>query len=77
MTGGLGWLPRSQKDNMPDDSSFSWNSDRPWSEIDNNDLAWHLNDRQSLTKIADFLFRTREEVAARIEALGLPKPAIP
>jgi hypothetical protein len=62
---------------MPDDPSLSWNSDKPWSEIDDNDLAWHLDDGQSLAKIADFLYRTREEVAARIEALGLPKPVTP
>ena len=37
-----------------DDPALSWNSDRPWSEIDDNDLAWYLNDRQSLTEIADF-----------------------
>ena len=42
-----------------DDPSLSWNSDRPWSDIDDNDLAWYLNDRQSLTEIADFLCRTR------------------
>ena len=64
-------------DSMPDDPALYWNSGTPWSEVDDNDLAWCINDRQSLTEIADFLCRTREEVAARIEALGLPKPAMP
>ena len=37
-------------DSMPDDPSLSWNSGTPWSEIDDNDLAWCINDRQSLKR---------------------------
>jgi hypothetical protein len=60
-----------------DDPWLFWNSDRPWSDIDDNDLAWYLTEQQSLTEIANFLYRTRDEVAARIEALGLRKPVTP
>jgi hypothetical protein len=77
MTGGLSWSLRLQRDSMADDPSLSWNSGTPWSEIDDRDLAWCLNDQQSLTEIADFLCRTREEVTARIDALGLRKPVTP
>jgi hypothetical protein len=59
---------------MPDDPALFWNSGTPWSEIDDNDLAWCLNDRQSLTEIADFLCRTREEIAARIAERWLRQP---
>jgi hypothetical protein len=74
---GLSWSPRSQRDNMPDDPSLSWNSDTPWSEVDDRDLAWCRNDGQTIDEIADFLCRTREEVTTRIEALGLRKPVTP
>ena len=57
---------------MLDDRSLFWIG-TPWSKIDDRDLAWYLNDRQPIDEIADFLCRTREEVSARIEALGLRK----
>ena len=53
------------------DEEPNLNTGVPWGEMDDRDLRWCVTDRQSVEEIATFLCRTRAEIRARMEALGL------
>ena len=65
-----------------EDEEPNLNTGIPRGEIDTRDLIWGVNDGQSVEEIADFLCRTKAEIRARMEELGLkeaenPKPFLP